>query len=92
MGGPGSHCNAGSAEFYACSVGRKSGNGSFLGNSCCNLLQPFWLIPVLEVAKLKVRDVMGYCVICLIALLVIISAGLLFYNELKEVVLTLPYK
>ena len=48
------------------------------GNSCCNLLQPFWLIPVLEVAKLKVRDVMGYCVICLIALLVIISAGLLF--------------
>ena len=48
------------------------------GNSCCNLLQPFWLIPVLEVAKLKVRDVMGYCVICLLALLVIISAGLLF--------------
>ena len=48
------------------------------GNSCCNLLQPFWLIPVLEVAKLKVRDVMGYCVICLLALLVIISVGLLF--------------
>lgn len=48
------------------------------GNSCCNLLQPFWLIPVLEVAKLKVRDVMGYCVICLLVLLVIISVGLLF--------------
>ena len=37
MGGPGSHCNAGSAEFYACSVGRKSGNGSVLGKF---LLQP----------------------------------------------------
>ena len=46
VGGPGSHCNAGSAEFYACSVGRKSRQWLFPGgNSCCNLLQPFWLIP-----------------------------------------------
>lgn len=65
-------------ELYAGCVGRKGSNGTFLGQFLCNLLQPFWLIPVLEVAKLKVRDVMGYCVICLLALLVIISVGLLF--------------
>ena len=38
VGGPGSHCNAGSAEFYACSVGRKSGNGSFLGKFLLQLV------------------------------------------------------
>ena len=46
------------------------------GNCWGNLLQPFWLLPVLDVAKLKIRDVMGYCVICLIALFFVILIGL----------------
>lgn len=78
MGGPGSHVMQAVQSFMPAVSEGKAAMALSWGNSCCNLLQPFWLIPVLEVAKLKVRDVMGYCVICLIALLVIISAGLLF--------------
>ena len=46
------------------------------GNCWGNLLQPFWLLPVLDVAKLKIRDVMGYCVVCLIVLFFVILVGL----------------
>lgn len=46
------------------------------GNCWGNLLQPFWLLPVLDVAKLKIRDVMGYCVVCMIALFAVILIGL----------------
>jgi short-chain fatty acids transporter len=31
------------------------------GDLWTNLIQPFWAIPVLAVAKLDVKDVMGYC-------------------------------
>lgn len=46
------------------------------GNCWGNLLQPFWLLPVLEVAKLKIRDVMGYLVICFVVLFFVILAGM----------------
>jgi len=32
------------------------------GDQNTNMLQPFWALPVLAVANLSVRDVMGYCV------------------------------
>jgi len=47
------------------------------GNCWGNLIQPFWLMPVLDISKLKVRDVMGYCVVCMIVLFFIIAIGLL---------------
>jgi len=32
------------------------------GDQNTNMLQPFWALPVLAVARLSVRDIMGYCV------------------------------
>ena len=31
-----------------------------LGEASANLLQPFWMLPVLAVLGLKARDIMGY--------------------------------
>ena len=46
------------------------------GNCWGNLLQPFCLLPVLDVTTLKLRHVMGSCVICPIALFFVILIGL----------------
>jgi short-chain fatty acids transporter len=37
------------------------------GDLWTNLIQPFWAIPVLAIAKLDVKDVMGYCTAASIA-------------------------
>ncbi len=47
------------------------------GDAWTNLLQPFWALPALGLAKLGARDIMGYCVITLLVSGIIISAGLL---------------
>lgn len=36
------------------------------GDAWTNMAQPFWALPLLAVAGLKVRDIMGYCVTILI--------------------------
>lgn len=36
------------------------------GDAWTNLLQPFWALPALGVAKLGAKDIMGYCVVGLI--------------------------
>lgn len=36
------------------------------GDAWTNMIQPFWALPLLGVAKLGVRDIMGYCVMSLI--------------------------
>ena len=33
-----------------------------VGEAVANMIQPFWLLPVLAIAKLNVRQVMGYTV------------------------------
>ena len=33
-----------------------------IGEAVANMIQPFWLLPVLAIAKLNVRQVMGYTV------------------------------
>lgn len=33
------------------------------GDLWTNLIQPFWAIPVLAIAKLDVKDIMGYCIV-----------------------------
>ena len=47
-------------------------------DSCTNMIQPFWALPALEIAKLGARDIMGYTLIILITTGIIISLGLLF--------------
>lgn len=36
-----------------------------LGNCWNDLVQPFWILPVLALSKLKLKDIMGYTVICM---------------------------
>jgi len=39
------------------------------GDQNTNMVQPFWALPILSVARLSVRDIMGYCVMtCLLSL------------------------
>ncbi|MFS0785798.1 short-chain fatty acid transporter [Shouchella sp. 1P09AA] len=48
------------------------------GDAWTNMIQPFWALPVLAIAGLKVRDIMGFCLILLIWSFIPISIGLLF--------------
>jgi short-chain fatty acids transporter len=56
-----------------------------LGEALANLLQPFWMLPILGLFKLGARDVMGYTIVVFLALtpVVILLVTLLG--------LTLPY-
>lgn len=47
------------------------------GDAWTNMVQPFWLLPVLGIAGLQARDVMGFCVMALIVSGIIISLGLI---------------
>ena len=47
------------------------------GDMITDVIQPFWAIPLLGVAKLNFRDIMGYCMIYFIIYMIIISAGFL---------------
>ncbi|WP_018983167.1 short-chain fatty acid transporter [Salinimonas chungwhensis] len=48
------------------------------GDAWTNLIQPFWALPVLAIAGLKARDIMGFCLVQLIITGVIISAVLMW--------------
>ena len=47
------------------------------GDMVTDVIQPFWAIPLLGVAKLGFRDIMGYCMIYFLFYMVIISIGFL---------------
>ena len=47
------------------------------GDQWTNMIQPFWALPLLGIAKLGVRDIVGYCCMTLIWSGIIIGAGLL---------------
>lgn len=44
------------------------------GDAWTNLLQPFWALPMLAIAGLKAKDIMGFCLIHLVITGAIISA------------------
>ncbi|SFH53566.1 short-chain fatty acid transporter [Modicisalibacter xianhensis] len=48
------------------------------GDAWTNLLQPFWALPVLAIAGLKAKDIMGFCLIQLVITGAIIALGLSF--------------
>lgn len=52
-------------------------NAVAYGDQWTNMIQPFWSIPLLAVAGLKMRDMMGYCFITLIYTGVVFSVLLL---------------
>ena len=49
------------------------------GDSWTNMIQPFWAIPLLAIAGLKIRDIMGYTMIALIYGGVVIGACMLIF-------------
>ena len=49
------------------------------GDAWTNLIQPFWAIPALALAKLDAKDIMGFCLIDLLVTGVIICSGLLLW-------------
>jgi len=48
------------------------------GDAWTNMIQPFWALPLLAIAKLGIKDIMGYCTVVLIYTGIVISLGLLF--------------
>lgn len=50
------------------------------GDAWTNLIQPFWALPALAIAKLNAKDIMGFCLINLIVTGIIICAGLLLWS------------
>lgn len=49
------------------------------GDSWTNMIQPFWALPALGIAKLGARDIMGYTLIVLVVTGIIAGAGLLLF-------------
>jgi len=49
------------------------------GDQWTNMIQPFWALPMLAIAGLSIRDIMGPCVMTLLFSGVIMGAGLLFF-------------
>ncbi|WP_278369021.1 short-chain fatty acid transporter [Pseudoalteromonas lipolytica] len=49
------------------------------GDAWTNLIQPFWALPVLAIAGLKAKDIMGFCLVQLIITGVFISLMLSFH-------------
>ena len=43
-----------------------------LGEALANLLQPFWMLPILGMFKLRARDVMGYTLLVCIVLVPVV--------------------
>ncbi|NLZ99177.1 MAG: TIGR00366 family protein, partial [Micrococcus sp.] len=50
------------------------------GDQWTNMIQPFWAIPLLAIAGLKMRDILGYTTIVLIASGLVFAATLLLVS------------
>lgn len=51
--------------------------GVAYGDQWTNMVQPFWALPMLAIAKLRIRDVMGFTVVTLVVSGVIFAATML---------------
>ena len=49
------------------------------GDAWTNLIQPFWALPALAIARLNAKDIMGFCLIDLFVTGLIIASGLLLW-------------
>jgi short-chain fatty acids transporter len=56
----------------------KTGMAIAWGDAWTNMIQPFWALPALGIAKLGAKDIMGFCLIDLLYAGVIIALGLVF--------------
>jgi short-chain fatty acids transporter len=49
------------------------------GDAWTNMIQPFWALPILAIAGLKIRDIMGFCVMILFYSFIPIAIGFLVF-------------
>jgi short-chain fatty acids transporter len=49
-----------------------------LGEALANLLQPFWMLPILGILGLRIRDVMGYTFLVFLVLTPVVLALVTF--------------
>jgi short-chain fatty acids transporter len=49
------------------------------GDAWTNMIQPFWTLPLLAMAGIQLKDIMGYCLVFLLASGVVISGVFYFY-------------
>lgn len=49
-----------------------------MGEQTANMIQPFWALPILAIAGLGVRDIMGYCLLTLVISVAAFGLALLF--------------
>lgn len=64
------------AEALGADIGRVA-MGVAWGDAWTNLIQPFWALPMLAIAGLKAKDIMGFCLIQLFVTGTVIGLGLL---------------
>lgn len=50
------------------------------GDELTNMIQPFWAIALLGIARLKPKDIMGYCIVAMFFAFIIMALGLMFIN------------
>ena len=50
-----------------------------MGSSWNDLLQPFWLLPIISLARLNVRQIMGYTVMAWIVMGIVFSLTILIW-------------
>ena len=50
-----------------------------MGEQTANMIQPFWALPILAIARLGIRDIMGYCVMALFVGLIVYGTALLTF-------------
>ena len=48
------------------------------GDQWTNMIQPFWALPLLAIANMKARDIMGYCIMAFLLGGIIFSLGIVF--------------
>ena len=58
----------------------KTSMAVMLGNAWNDLVQPFWLLPTLAISGLKLSDIMGYTVVCMLWTTVVFSVGVLIWG------------
>ncbi|MBS3937433.1 MAG: TIGR00366 family protein [Peptococcaceae bacterium] len=54
-----------------------SGEDGVWGDAWTNMIQPFWALPLLAIAKLGIKDIMGYCTMVLLYTGAVISLAML---------------
>lgn len=64
------------AEALGADVARVA-MGVAWGDAWTNMLQPFWALPMLGIAGLKARDIMGFCVVQLLVVGIVVGGYLL---------------